>query len=432
MDILSEELMKISVVGMWHLGMTYSIGLAQLGHEVIGIDPNEKAIQTLASGNLLVHEPKLRELLESKLTSKDLKFSSSYEDCAESQVIFLTFDTPVNNEDSSDVDFVFRQIEKLLHYVGENTLLVICSQLPVGSCKKVSNMAQRLNKSIEVVSHPENLRIGRAFETFFDPDRLIFGTLDGNPSILLQEVFQPLNKPKFWMKIESAEMSKHALNTFLALSITFAGEIAQVCSSFGADAKEVELALKSDSRIGLSAYLTPGLGFSGGTLARDVNTVAKLQESLGRDTSILSMIMKSNEINNSWVEQNLRKVLPLKNERIVFCGVSYVQGTNTLRRSISLDVMSSLSSDGYEVCFVEDETFDSFMDFRFQNISKSNGRHIDALVVMKNLKVFETKQEYIAQIINQSTWILDPFRILEKDVKKHNEIKRYLSVGMIT
>jgi len=324
--------MKISVVGLWHLGMTYSIGLAQLGHEVIGIDPNEKAIQTLASGNLLVYEPKLKELLETKLKSNDLKFSLSYEHCADSKVIFLTFDTPIDNEDSSD--------------------------------------------------------------------------------------------------IESAEMSKHALNAFLALSITFAGEISQICSSVGADAKEVELALKSDSRIGSSAYLSPGLGFSGGTLARDVNAIAKLQRALKREASILSEVMNSNKINNSWVEQSLREVLPLKSERIVFCGVSYVQGTNTLRRSISLDVMSSLSSDGYEVCFVEDETLESIVDFRFHDVSKSNEMQIDALVIMKNLKMFETNQEYITQIISQSTWIFDPFRLLEGKVARHLEMKHYLSIGM--
>jgi len=430
MVICSEELMKISVVGLWHLGMTYSIGLAQLGHEVIGIDPNEKAIQTLASGNLLVYEPKLKELLETKLKSNDLKFSLSYEHCADSKVIFLTFDTPIDNEDSSDVEFVFQQIERLLHSVREGAILVICSQLPVGSCKKVTEMAQKLNKSIEVVSHPENLRLGRAFETFFNADRLIFGTVDGNPNVLIQEVFQQLDKPKFWIKIESAEMSKHALNAFLALSITFAGEISQICSSVGADAKEVELALKSDSRIGSSAYLSPGLGFSGGTLARDVNAIAKLQRALKREASILSEVMNSNKINNSWVEQSLREVLPLKSERIVFCGVSYVQGTNTLRRSISLDVMSSLSSDGYEVCFVEDETLESIVDFRFHDVSKSNEMQIDALVIMKNLKMFETNQEYITQIISQSTWIFDPFRLLEGKVARHLEMKHYLSIGM--
>ena len=140
--------------------------------------------------------------------------------------------------------------------------------------------------------------------------------------------------------------------------------------------------------------------------------------------------MKSNKINNSWVEQSLREVLPLKSERIVFCGVSYVQGTNTLRRSISLDVMSSLSSDGYEVCFVEDETLESIEDFRFHDVSKSNEMQIDALVIMKNLKMFETNQEYITQIIGQSTWIFDPFRLLEEKVLRHIEMKRYLSIGM--
>lgn len=421
--------MKISVVGLWHLGMTYCVGLAKLGHQVIGVDPNPSVVRTLSSGELIVFEPKLKDILEEKLESKELTFSNSYEKCLDSEIIFVTFDTPVREDDSSDVEFVFQEIDKLLMNVNESAILVICSQLPIGSCKRISEMALQHRKHVDVISHPENLRLGKAYETFFYPDRLVFGTPSGEPIELLQEIFHELEKPILWMKQESAEMSKHALNGFLALSITYAGEIAQLCASFGADAKEVELALKSDSRIGTKAYLSPGLGFSGGTLARDIDTLTRLQQSLGREVGILPMILKSNRLNNFWVEETLRKLVTNKDGRIVFCGVTYVEGTNTLRRSNSVEIMNKLYQDGYEVFFIEDDIFDSTSNFIFPKLSEKDESEINALVIMKNLKLFDTKRGYLDQLIRKSTWILDPLGVLSDETKKSINGSRYRTVG---
>lgn len=421
--------MKISVVGLWHLGMTYCVGLAKLGHQVNGVDLNPSVVNTLSSGELIIFEPKLKDILEEKLNSGDLIFSNSYESCAESEVIFVTFDTPVREDDSSDVEFVFREIDKILMYMDESALLVICSQLPIGSCKKISGMALGHKKNVNVISHPENLRLGKAYETFFYPDRLVFGTASGEPNKQLQEIFHDLEKPILWMKQESAEMSKHALNGFLALSITYAGEIAQICASFGADAKEVESALKSDSRIGTKAYLSPGLGFSGGTLARDINTLTRLQQTLEREVGILSMILESNRLNNLWVEETLRKLMDNENRRIVFCGVTYVEGTNTLRRSISVETMKRLNRDGYEIFFIEDDIFDGASSFEFPELSEKDESNIDALVIMRKLRLFELNRDYLEELIRKSTWILDPLGVLSDETKKSIKGSRYRAVG---
>lgn len=421
--------MKISIVGLWHLGMTYCVGLAKLGHQVHGVDPNPSVARTLSSGELIIFEPKLKDILEEKLKSRDLTFSSKYESCSESDVIFVTFDTPVKEDDSSDTEYVFREIDKILMFVNQGALLVICSQLPIGSCKRISKAAKGLGKHVVVVSHPENLRLGKAFETFFNPDRLVFGTSDGKPIELLQAIFHKLQKPILWMKQESAEMSKHALNGFLATSITYAGEISQLCAVFGADAKEVELALKSDSRIGTKAYLSPGLGFSGGTLARDIDNLTRLQQSLHREAGIIPMILKSNRLNNLWVEETLRKLVPNKKEKIVFCGITYVEGTDTLRRSISIETMARLHQDGYEILFIEDDVFNGAINFDFSRFSDKDESKIDALVIMKRLRLFELKGNYLDELIRKSTWILDPLGLLSDEAKKSINMNRYRSVG---
>lgn len=421
--------MKISIVGLWHLGMTYCVGLAKLGHQVHGVDPNPSVARTLSSGELIIFEPKLKDILEEKLKSRDLTFSSKYESCSESDVIFVTFDTPVKEDDSSDTEYVFREIDKILMFVNQGALLVICSQLPIGSCKRISKAAKGLGKHVVVVSHPENLRLGKAFETFFNPDRLVFGTSDGKPIELLQAIFHKLQKPILWMKQESAEMSKHALNGFLATSITYAGEISQLCAVFGADAKEVELALKSDSRIGTKAYLSPGLGFSGGTLARDIDNLTRLQQSLHREAGIIPMILKSNRLNNLWVEETLRKLVPNKKEKIVFCGITYVEGTDTLRRSISIETMARLHQDGYEILFIEDDVFNGVINFDFSRFSDKDESKIDALVIMKRLRLFELKGNYLDELIRKSTWILDPLGLLSDEAKKSINMNRYRSVG---
>lgn len=421
--------MKISIVGLWHLGTTYCVGLAKLGHQVHGVDPNPSVPKILSSGDLIIFEPKLKDILEEKLKSKDLTFSSKYESCSESDVIFVTFDTPVREDDSSDTEYVFREIDKILMFVNQGALLVICSQLPIGSCKRISEAAKGLGKHVVVVSHPENLRLGRAFETFFNPDRLVFGTLDGRPIELLQAIFYKLQKPILWMKQESAEMSKHALNGFLATSITYAGEIAQLCAEFGADAKEVELALKSDSRIGTKAYLSPGLGFSGGTLARDIDNLARLQQSVHREAGIIPIILKSNRLNNFWVEETLRKLVPNKKEKIVFCGITYVEGTDTLRRSISVETMARLYQDGYKILYIEDDVFNGAINFNFSRYSDKDESKIDALVIMKRLSLFELKGNYLDELIRKSTWILDPLGLLSDEAKKSINMNRYRSVG---
>jgi UDPglucose 6-dehydrogenase len=421
--------MKISIVGLWHLGMTYCVGLAKLGHQVHGVDPNPSVTRTLSQGELIIFEPKLKDILEEKLKSRDMTFSSKYESCSESDVIFVTFDTPVREDDSSDTEYVFREIDKILMFVNQGALLVICSQLPIGSCKRISEAAKGLGKQVVVVSHPENLRLGKAFETFFNPDRLVFGTSDGKPIELLQAIFYKLQKPILWMKQESAEMSKHALNGFLATSITDAGEISQLCAAFGADAKEVELALKSDSRIGTKAYLSPGLGFSGGTLARDLDYLTRLQQSLYREAGIIPMILISNQLNNFWVEETLRELIPNKREKIVFCGITYVEGTDTLRRSISVETMARLYQDGYEILFIEDDVFNGAINFNFSRFSDKDESKIDALVIMKRLRLFELKGNYLDELIRKSTWILDPLSLLSDEAKKSINMNRYRSVG---
>jgi UDPglucose 6-dehydrogenase len=270
--------MKIGVAGLWHLGSVYSLCLAELGHEIIAYDDNEKTILNFKAGILPIFEPGLPELLNNNLIAAKIKFTHKVEDLASVEALLLTYDTPVDENDIANVEFVINQFEKIATNLKVSTKILIVSQLPVGTCERIRKILGEDLKSRRVVSHPENLRLGKSVDSFFKADRLVVGTFDAKPDAVILEIFSTLSEKIIWMHDKSAEITKHALNTFLAMCVTFMGEISEFCEVEHADAKEVEKALKADPRIGMGAYLTPGLGFAGGTLARDVQTLAERQK----------------------------------------------------------------------------------------------------------------------------------------------------------
>ena len=253
--------MKVAVAGMWHLGAVSAACLASGGHQVVGVDPDPNLIASLNRGVPAVAEPGLDTMISAELKSGRLTFSNEYDSVAGQDVILIAFDTPVDELDRADVPFVFDQIAKILEHAGSGTLVLISSQLPVGSTAQLE--AQHAGRGLTFSYSPENLRLGKAIEVFIKPDRIVVGVRSEPDRRRITELFQPFTSNIEWMSVESAELSKHALNAFLATSICFINEIASIAESVGADAREVERALKSDVRIGWKSYLSPGPAYSG-------------------------------------------------------------------------------------------------------------------------------------------------------------------------
>jgi len=338
--------MNICVLGLWHLGSVTAACCAK-HFDVVGLDFDAANIAKLNSGQAPLLEPGLNELIAAGLAAKKLSFTTDPKTaCAMADILWLTYDTPVNDNDESDVEFVLGNMRKALTSLPNGALVLISAQLPVGTCVKLEKEFPQFHFACS----PENLRLGKAIDAFEKAERAIVGIRTDAKKALLEELFKPFATQTIFMRTESAEMVKHALNSFLALSITFINEVARLCEHTGADAKEVSIGLKSEARIGPKAYLGPGGPFAGGTLARDVVTLSKLAEANGEKISVIPAIKQSNDLHRGWTFRRLQSRLgDLHGKKIAVLGLTYTTNTDTLRRSAAVELCQQLLAAGATV-----------------------------------------------------------------------------------
>ena len=340
---------KIGVISLWHLGEIYSTGLAELGHSVIAIDDDEEIIRNFKNNIPPLAEPKLTELIASNKSAGRILYSSDLSKIKECEVVWITFDTPVNNDDEVQLDIVFKSVERAIPYLRDGVLFIVSSQIPIGTSRKIVAMIK--DKRPEMIFYyaylPENLRLGEAVRCFMNPGRIVVGTEDNEALTKIKEIFSPLNVEIVVMNPSSAEMTKHSLNTFLATSISLANDIADLCELYGADVEEVIKTLKSDPRIGPKAYLFAGLGFSGGTLGRDLKAMLMAGRAQAIELPVIESVFLKNKSRNAIVEQRLIKELgDIKSRTFALFGVTYKAGTSTLRRSQPLEIEKLLREAG--------------------------------------------------------------------------------------
>jgi len=332
--------MNVGVLGLGHLGSVTAACLAKLGHRVVGMDFDEARVANLSKGIAPIFEPGLEELIWRGLSSGNLRFTGAVNDAKDIDVLWVAYDTPVD-DDNADTDFVMTQIGHALLGISRDVVVLVSSQLPVGSVRRLE-YAETLNHGttqLKVAYSPENLRLGRAVDDFLRPKRIVVGVRSSRDRDLLHGLLSSITESIEWMSVESAEMTKHAVNAFLAASVAFANEIASICESVGADAKEVERGLKTENRIGPRAYLSPGAAFAGGTLARDVAFLNRTARERGVITPLLSSVLPSNDTHKHWVQRKLRALfVDLSRTTVAVWGLTYKPGTDTLRRSSSVEL----------------------------------------------------------------------------------------------
>jgi UDPglucose 6-dehydrogenase len=349
--------MKVCVTGLWHLGAVTAASLASVGHEVTAHDADHTVVDALVAGTPPIFEPGLEELVGRGLKAGTLRpVSDAAEAVRGAAVLWVTYDTPVDAEDIADVDHVLDRVRALLPYLDAGTVVLISSQLPVGSTARLEAVAPA---GISFAYSPENLRLGKAIRVFMEPDRIVVGTRDEHARTVVGALLAPITDEIEWMSVESAEMAKHALNAFLATSVTFINEVAAVCERVGADASEVARALKTEERIGPRAYLGPGGAFAGGTLARDVRALTSIGDVEGLATPLLHGIWDSNTAHRGWPRRTLGTLLEsdvpstspyaMVGRSVAVWGLTYKPGTDTLRRSSSVELCHDLLAGGATV-----------------------------------------------------------------------------------
>jgi UDPglucose 6-dehydrogenase len=423
-----SDSLRITVLGLWHLGCVTAACCAK-HFQVTGLDFDAGTVAKLNSGHAPLLEPGLDELIAAGLAAKRLAFTTdAAAACAMADVLWLCSDTPVNDDDESDVDFVLGSLRRSLPHLPAGALVLISAQLPVGTCHRLEAEFPQFH----FVCSPENLRLGKAIDAFTKADRVVAGVRSDAKKPLLEKVFAPFTARVIFMRTESAEMVKHALNSFLAVSITFINEIARLCEHTGADAKEVSAGLKSDIRIGPRAYLGPGGPFAGGTLARDVVTLSKLGAAAGESLAIIPAFKQSNDLHRGWALRRLQSRLgDLRGRRIAVLGLVYTPGTDTLRRSSAIELCRALLAAGADV-----RAFDPAvkrLPAEFEKVAVSPDiaaavQDADAVVVCTEWPHFRQADWPGIVTTMQQRVFIDANRFLEKELLTVPAIE-HLSVG---
>jgi UDPglucose 6-dehydrogenase len=426
---------NVCVQGLWHLGTVTAACLASLGHRVIGLDLDPNTIEDLKRGIPPILEQDLEELVKQGLASGMLSFSPHPEEAVRNaEVLWVAYDTPVNDDDNADVGFVIAQIEKTLPHLPAGATVLVSSQMPVGSVKRLEAIANARfpTKKIGFACSPENLRIGKALEAFLKPDRIVVGVRSARHRERLDRLLRPITARIEWMSVESAEMTKHAINAFLATSVAFINEIASICEVVGADAKDVERGLRTESRIGPKAYLSPGGPFAGGTLARDISFLNSVSAQKDLVAPLLSSVKVSNAQHEQWFTRKLRLLFPdLSQATVAIWGLVYKPGTDTLRRSIAVELCNWLVEQRVKVRVHDPAAKELPPEWAFR-VERSSDP-VDALKGAQALVVFTEWPEYkeisAHAIANTAPGlvVLDANRFLAGLAEDHRV--RYVAVG---
>lgn len=426
--------MVVFIAGLWHLGSVVTSCVAE-HHRTIGFDPEQETIKSLGRGIPPLSEPGLAEAIESGLQSGNLTFTNDRSSARQADVVWITFDTPVDSEDRADVDFVVREVEQLYPHLKNGSLVLVSSQVPSGFIRRLeaSFATHASERTVSFAYSPENLRLGEALGIFRNPDRIVVGARTERDRAIIAELFRPFSENIVWMSPESAEMTKHAVNGFLATSVTFMNELAAICERVGADARDVERGLRSETRIGPRAYISPGTGIAGGTLARDIQFLTELGRREETPVNVISAVLISNDQHKAWTQRRLRSTLgDMRGKTAALLGLTYKPGTDTLRRSGAVELARSLNGLGVRVVAFDPAIQSLPTELRgvisLASSVKDALREADAAVIATEWPEFQDVSASAFIEMMRSPVILDPKRFLEATLAGDARIQ-YIAVG---
>ena len=340
---------EVCVLGVWHLGSVTSACLADLGYRVVGVDPDAERVDALMRGEPPLFEPGLAELMQRNIEAGRLRFVGNVRAVGPIHVAIVAFDTPVDDHDQVDLTELSAAVFELAAQLSEGALVIVSSQVPVGTCAKLATAIREARPSLTfgMAYVPENLRLGQAIERFLHPEMLVMGGDSPDTLERVDQFFGRIDAPRVPCDLATAEMTKHAINSYLATAISFSNEVANLADAVGADALTVVRALRLDSRVSPKAPLMPGLGFSGGTLARDLQILRHLAKENGTQAPLIEAVLTVNERQTDMVVARLRQAFGnLTGVAICVLGLTYKAGTSTLRRSAAIEIIRSLATEG--------------------------------------------------------------------------------------
>jgi len=392
--------MKVCVIGTGYVGLVVGTCLAEMGNDVICVDNNEDKLNQLKRGIIPIYEPGLDELIRVNVSENRLVFTSDIKNAVEkSLVCFIAVGTPQGEDGSADLQYVYQVAESIGKHLNEYKVIVDKSTVPVGTAEEVTKIIKKqTNIEFDVVSNPEFLKQGAAVDDFLKPDRVVIGSNSQRATEIMQELYAPFlrtGNPVIIMDVKSAEMTKYAANSFLAVKISYANEIANICEKVGADAEMVRIGMCADKRIG-SQFLFPGLGYGGSCFPKDVKALTKTAIDNGCD---YSMLKAADEINKRQRQIFINKVLnrfgtDLSGKTFAIWGLAFKPKTNDMREAPSITIINALMERGAKIKAYDPKAYDQ-VEFYFKDkiieytkTSYSALEGVDALLMLTEWNEF--------------------------------------------
>jgi len=345
--------MDLAIIGSGYVGLVTGACFADVGHNVICVDNDVQKIKLLQDGKVPIYEPGLEEVIHRNVSAHRLRFSSSIaEGVDKSQIVFIAVPTPQQPNGDVDLSFIEKVAREIAAVLSDYRVIVDKSTVPVKTGEKVAESIKRYNRhgaKFDVVSNPEFLREGCAVSDLMHPDRIVIGAQSEHAIDLMKKVYEPFMAPILVTDINSAELIKHAANSFLALKISYINAISAICEASGADVEKVADGIGMDHRIGRD-FLDAGIGYGGSCFPKDIAAFITISDRLGVPFELLKEVQRINQAQKERFLKAIRDTLwVLREKKIAVWGLTFKPDTDDVRLSVAIDLVADLLREGAQV-----------------------------------------------------------------------------------
>jgi UDPglucose 6-dehydrogenase len=431
--------MNVTVVGTGYVGLVTGTCFAETGNHVICVDIDARKVERMKNGEVPIFEPGLDLLFERNTKQGRLHFTTDLAAAIEkAQIIFLALPTPPGEDGSADLSYILGVASDLSKIIKDYKVIVDKSTVPVGTSEKVhAALAAHLDESLfDVVSNPEFLREGVAVDDFMKPDRVVIGTNSEKARKAMKQLYEPFvrqGNPIYFMDERSAEMTKYAANSYLAMRISYMNEIANLCERAGANVDMVRVGMGSDNRIG-KRFLFPGIGYGGSCFPKDVQALAMTAEQYDYDFKILKSVMTINDIQKTRLPDKIMSYFngDVKGKTFALWGLAFKPNTDDIREAPALDIINTLLAGGATVQAFDPEAMENVERIYGEKVTFCTDEYAtlanaDALIIATEWGLFRTPDfDKLASLTTKA--IFDGRNLYDIDAMRGKGF-RYESIG---
>jgi UDPglucose 6-dehydrogenase len=416
--------MDISIIGSGYVGLVTGACFADVGHNVICVDNDLRKVQALQAGKIPIYEPGLEEVVHRNVSAHRLRFTASTKEGVDnSQIVFIAVPTPQQPDGSVDLSFIEKVARDIADVLTGYRVIVDKSTVPVKTGEKVRETIKRYNRAgaeFDVVSNPEFLREGCAVADLMQPDRIVIGAQSEHAVDLMKKVYEPFMAPILVTDINSAELIKHAANSFLALKISYINAVSAICEASGADIEKVADGIGMDKRIGRS-FLNAGIGYGGSCFPKDIAAFITICDQLGVPFTLLKEVQRINADQKNRFLKAIRETLwVLRDKKIAVWGLAFKPNTDDLRSSVAIDLVADMLKEKAHVTVYDPKAMEKAHEVeaiagaKFANSALEAAEGAEALIIatewseFANVDLEEVKGKMTTPIVFDGRNLFDP------------------------